>query len=221
MDLRKELFKAQDLKYRDFHKSLVPTVNEEMLIGVRLPEIRKIAKAAYRENAENRLEYYEEIMVYGLTLSLKKCTAQEHMEDLKRFVPLIDNWAVCDTCVSSFKFTNKYKKEMYGFVKSYIGKGEYETRFAVVMLMCYYLDDEYIDGVLEILKGIKSDNYYINMAVAWALSVAFVKYREKTLSLLEENSLSKDVQNKTIRKIRESYRVSKEDKEYVKALKAG
>lgn len=219
MNLREELFKAQDLKYKEFHKKLVPTVNEDKLIGVRLPDIRKIAKAAYKENAENLLEYYEEIMVYGLTLSMKKCSAEEHIKDLEKFVPLIDNWAVCDTCVSSFKFTNKYKAEMYDFVKSQIGRGEYETRFAVVMLMCYYHDDEYIDEVLTILKNIKSDLYYINMAVAWALSVAFVKEREKTLKLLEEKSLSKDVQNKTIQKIKESLRVSKEDKSLVNCLK--
>ena len=108
---------------------------------------------------------------------------------------------------------------MYDFVKSQISRGEYETRFAVVMLMCYYLDDEYIDEVLSILKNIKSDLYYINMAVAWALSVAFVREREKTLKLLEEKSLSKDVQNKTIQKIKESLRVSKEDKSLVNCLK--
>ena len=82
MNLREELFKAQDLKYKEFHKKLVPTVNEDKLIGVRLPDIRKIAKTAYKENAENLLEYYEEIMVYGLTLSMKKCPAEEHIKDL-------------------------------------------------------------------------------------------------------------------------------------------
>lgn len=219
MNLRKELFGAQDLKYKDFHKNLVPSVDENRLIGVRLPELRKIARKAYAENAENLLEYYEEIMVYGLTLSYKKCSAEAHMADIEKFVPLIDNWAVCDTCVSSYKFTKKYRAEMFGFVKSYIGRGEYETRFAVVMLMNYYLEDGYIDEVLSLLKSIESDCYYINMAVAWALSAAFVKYREKTLEILKEKSLSADVQNKTVQKIRDSFRVSKEDKEYIKCLK--
>lgn len=219
MNLREELFKAQDLKYKEFHKRLIPNIDENKIIGVRIPVIRKIAKKAFAENAVNALEYYEEIMVYGLTLSFKKCSAKEHMSDLKSFVPLIDNWAVCDTCVSAFKFTNKYKDEMYDFVKAYVGKGEYETRFAVVMLMCYYLDDVHIDEVLTILKRINSEKYYINMAVAWALSVAFVKYRDKTLSVLEEKSLSADVQNKAIQKIKDSFRVSKEDKQLVSFLR--
>ncbi len=219
MELRNELFKEQDLRYREFHSKLVPNIDKKKIIGVRLPLLRKIAKQAFRENADNMLEYYEEIMVYGLTLSMKKCSAIEHIEDLKSFIPLIDNWAVCDTCVSSFKFTNKYKEEIYPFVLSYINKSEYETRFAVVMLMCYYLDGEHIDEVLEILKGIKREEYYVNMAVAWAVATAFVKCREKTLALLFEKSLSPEVQNKSIQKIRDSFRVSKEDKELVKSLK--
>lgn len=219
MDLRNELLKEQDLSYREFHSKLVPNIDKKKIIGVRLPLLRKIAKQAFRENADNMLEYYEEIMVYGLTLSMKKCSAIEHIEDLKSFIPLIDNWAVCDTCVSSFKFTNKYKEEIYPFVLSYINKSEYETRFAVVMLMCYYLDGEHIDEVLEILKGIKREEYYVNMAVAWAVATAFVKCREKTLALLFEKSLSPEVQNKSIQKIRDSFRVSKEDKELVKSLK--
>lgn len=219
MELRDELFKEQDLRYREFHSKLVPNIDKKKIIGVRLPLLRKIAKQAFRENADNMLEYYEEIMVYGLTLSMKKCSAIEHIEDLKSFIPLIDNWAVCDTCVSSFKFTNKYKEEIYPFVLSYINKSEYETRFAVVMLMCYYLDGEHIDEVLEILKGIKREEYYVNMAVAWAVATAFVKCREKTLALLFEKSLSPEVQNKSIQKIRDSFRVSKEDKELVKSLK--
>lgn len=219
MELRNELFKEQDLRYREFHSKLVPNIDKKKIIGVRLPLLRKIAKQAFRENADNMLEYYEEITVYGLTLSMKKCSAREHIEDLKSFIPLIDNWAVCDTCVSSFKFTNKYKEEIYPFVLSYINKSEYETRFAVVMLMCYYLDGEHIDEVLEILKGIKREEYYVNMAVAWAVATAFVKCREKTLALLFEKSLSPEVQNKSIQKIRDSFRVSKEDKELVKSLK--
>ncbi len=212
MDLRQELFDNQDLKYREFHKRLVPNIDGEKIIGVRIPTLRKIAREAFKENAENKLEYYEEIMVYGLTLGMSKCGAEEHMKQLKRFVPLVDNWAVCDTCCSSFKFTKKYKDELYPFILSYIGKGEYETRFAVVMLMDYYLSDEFIDSVLEILASVKSDYYYVNMALAWAVQSAFVKYREKTLELIKSGRLSSDVQNKAIQKIRDSLRASDSDK---------
>ena len=219
MNLREELFKNQDLTYRDFHKRLVPNVDEDKIIGVRLPVLRKIARQAFRENAENLLEYYEEVMVYGFTLGMKKGSAEEHISDLQRFVPLIDNWAVCDSCCASFKFTKQYRAQMAEFIKSYLGQGEYETRFAVIMLMDYYLEDEYIDEVLTIFSRINSDCYYVNMAVAWAVSAAFVKYRAKTIALLKSSELSADVQNKAIQKIRDSYRVSQEDKDYLKSFK--
>ena len=215
MDLREELFSNQDLKYREFHKKLVPNVDENRIIGVRLPVMRKLAKQDF---GENKCEYYEEIMIKGFTVANKKCSVEEHLEDLKNFVPMIDNWGVCDSVCSSLKFTEKYKEEMYPFILSYIDKSEFETRFAIVMLIDYYLTDEYIDEVLDIFRK-TSGEYYVNMAVAWAISAAFVKYREKTLALLEEKTLPKDVQNKAIQKIKDSFRVTKEDKDYLSGLK--
>ena len=212
MNLREELFKAQDLKYREFHKKLIPTVDEKELIGVRIPQIKKIAKEAFNSNAENLCEYYEEKMIYGFCIGMKKCSLEEHIEDIKSFVPMINNWAICDSCCASFKFTKKYKDELYDFILSYIGKGEYETRFAIVMLMEYYLCDEYIDRVLKIISEHKSDYYYVNMALAWCVQAAFVKQRDKTLELLKSKTLSVEVQNKAIQKIRDSFRVSDVDK---------
>jgi 3-methyladenine DNA glycosylase AlkD len=212
MNLREELFKNQDLKYKSFQSKLIPNINSDKILGVRIPVLRKIAKQVYNESVENLCEYYEEQIVYGLTIGLKKCDTQQHINDIKSFVPLIDNWATCDICSSSFKFINKDKDNYYDFIISYIGKSEFETRFAVVMLMSYYLDDKYIDDVLDILKSINSDYYYVNMAVAWALSVAFVKYENKTFEIIKSKSLSKDVQNKTIQKIKDSLRVDKETK---------
>lgn len=209
MNLREEIFANQDMKYRAFHKKLIPTVSDDKFVGVRVPILRKIAKQALKENADNKCELYEEIMVFGFTLGLKKCSVEEHISDLKKFVPLIDNWAVCDCCCSSFKFCKEYQPEMYDFVKSYLSKGEYEQRFAVVMLMDYYIDDEHIDKVVDILKNIKGEYYYVNMAVAWALSVAFVKYQSKVMPIIESKVLTCDIQNMTIRKIKDSFRVDK------------
>ncbi len=219
MNLREELFANQDLKYRAFHKKLVPNISEDVFIGVRVPVLRKMAVRANKENAENLCEYYEEKMIKGFVIGLKKCPLDEHIDDLRAFVPLIDNWAVCDCCCSSFKFTNKYKNEMYDFIVSYLDKCEYETRFAVIMLMDYYLDDDYIDRVLDIYSSIKSEYYYVNMAVAWALSVAFTKYRDKVLKIIESKTMTKDIQNKTIQKIRESNRIDKADKDLVRNYK--
>ena len=219
MDLRQTLFDNSDLKYKDFHTKLVPNISPDRFIGVRVPVIRKIARQAFKENADNPCEYYEEVMVKGITIGMKKCSASEHINDIAEFVPLIDNWAICDCCASSFKFVSDDLSAYYDFIKDYIGRGEYETRFAVVMLMSFYVNNEYIDEVLEILKSIKSDKYYVNMAVAWAFSVTYVKFKDKTQQIIESKYLSPWVQNKSIQKIKESFRVSSEDKAYLTQFK--
>lgn len=216
MDLREELFKNQDLEYRDFHSHLLPNVPKEQVIGVRTPVLRKIAREVYKENVPNLCEYYEERVIKGFSIGMKKCSVDEHIEDIKAFVELINNWAVCDLCGSSFKFVARDLDAYYPLIMSYNNGEEYPTRFAVVMLMNYYLNDEYIDSVLDTLANINSDYYYINMAVAWAIATAFVKYEDKTLVLLQSKILNKDVQNKAIQKIRDSLRVTKEQKEFVK-----
>lgn len=219
MDLRKELLANQDLDYKAFHQKLVPNIDSDKIIGIRVPVIRKIAKKAFAENADNQLEYYEEKMIYGLTLGMKKCSIDEHIEDIKQFVKYIDNWGVCDTCSSSFKFVKNDLAAYYPLLKSFINKDEYSTRFAVVMLMDYYLVDEYFDDVIKTLVNIDSNYYYVNMAVAWALSFAFIKYQDKTLPIIQSMSLSKDVQNKTIQKIKDSYRIDNATKQMLNNYK--
>lgn len=215
MDLRQELFANQDLKYRDFHKKLVPNVDEDKIIGVRVPIMRKIAKQAYKENAQNKLEYYEELMVQGLVVGMKKCSVDEHIADLKEFVPMINSWGVCDSCSSACKFVKKDLSAYFDVIKAFNTGREYETRYAIVMLMDYYLVDDYIDEVLSILTSIESDYYYVNMALAWAYSFVYIKYPQKMISIFEQNTLPKFVQNTAIQKIRDSFRVEKADKDYL------
>lgn len=219
LNLREELFKNQDLKYREFHKKLVPTVDENKIIGVRVPIVRKIAKLAFKSNVENLCEYYEEKEVYGLCLSMKKCSVAEHKKDISNFVKLIDNWGICDTCTASMKFISDNKAEYFDFICSFAGKGEFATRFTVVALMDYYLNDEYIDRVLEFYQNIVGGEYYIDMALAWGYSMAFVNYESKVLDILKKRKLSPSVQNKTIQKIRDSYRINTETKELIKEYK--
>ncbi|MCH5321262.1 MAG: DNA alkylation repair protein [Eubacterium sp.] len=219
MNVREELFKNQDLKYKAFHAKLVPNISPDKIIGVRVPVMRKIAKQAVRENAEVLTEYYDERMVKGFTIGYNKCDIETHLKELADFILLVDNWAVCDCCCSTFKFTEKNREEVWQFIQPYLSGSEYEIRFAVVMILDYFLTDEYIDRSLEELTEIKSEHYYVNMAVAWALSVAYVKYEKKTLPILEGKVLSPWVHNKTIQKICESYRVDKAKKEYLKTLK--
>lgn len=219
MNVREELFKNRDTEYADFHSRLVPNIEREKIIGVRIPVLRKIAKACAAEDCEISNYYYEEIMIRGMKIGYEKCSIEKHLNDLKSFIPLIDNWAVCDCCCATYKFTQKNMTAVWNFILPYLSGGEYEIRFAVVMMMDYFLTDDYIDEVLENLVSLKSDEYYVNMAIAWALSVAFVKYEQKVYKILRENQLPLWVHNKTIQKIRESNRVTKEIKEDLKTLK--
>ena len=215
MDIREELFKNQDLKYKEFHSKLLPTVNSDKIIGVRIPQLRKMGKALTDDNFQ--WDYYEEIMLHGFYIGYAKLSYEERIALLDNFVPKIDNWAVCDCVSSTLKFINKNKAEFLEYLKKYMQSDkEYEIRFAIVVLMEYYIDDEYSDLAVNYFKSIKSDYYYVNMAAAWALSVAFVKYREKVLPLIENNVLTKEIHNMTISKIRDSFRVDKETKAYLK-----
>ena len=218
MNVREELFKKQDLEYKDFHSKLVPTIEKDKIIGVRLPELRKIGKAL--SNNDFEWDYYEEIMLHGFYISYAKLPFGERLALLDAFVPKIDNWAVCDCVCSTLKFVNKNKAEFLEYLKKYMNSDrEYEIRFAAVILMDYYIDDEYVDFTVNYLKGISSEYYYVNMAAAWALSVVFVKYMDKVMPLIESGCLTKEIHNMTISKIRDSFRVDKEDKAYLKTLR--
>lgn len=219
MNVREELFKNQDLDYKAFHSRLIPDIPPDKIIGVRVPVLRKIARQAVKENAQVLCEYYEELMIKGFIIGYRKCDIKARLEELSGFVPLIDNWAVCDCACSTFKFAEQNRQEVWNFLQPYLSGGEYEIRFAVVMIMDYFLTDDYVDISLKILSEISSEYYYVNMAVAWALSEAYVKYEKKTLPILEGRVLPIWVHNKAIQKICESYRVDKNKKEYLKTLK--
>lgn len=220
MTLREELFENQDIKYKEFHSKLIPTVDPDEIIGVRIPVLRKIGKRLAKDNQVFPVEYYEEKMLKGFVIGYKKYDdIKDFLKDLSDFIPLIDNWAVCDCVCSSLKQTEKNRDIVWNFLKQYKNAGEYGVRFMVVMLMDYYLTDEYIDEVIDILKSLNREEYYINMAIAWALSVAFVKYENKVMPLFENKVFSPWIHNKSIQKTRESFRVSKETKDYLKTLK--
>lgn len=218
MNVREELLKYQDLKYKAFHSRLVPNIDSDKIIGVRIPQLRKIGKTLTDNSFD--WDYYEEVMLHGFYIGYAKLSFSERLSLLDSFVPKIDNWAVCDCVCSTLKFINKNKAEFLEYLKKYMSsENEYEIRFAIVILMDYYIDDKYADLTVGYLKNINSDYYYVNMAAAWALSVAFVKYREKVLPLIENNVLTKDIHNMTISKIRDSFRVDKETKAYLKTLR--
>lgn len=222
-EIREKLYKNQDLKYKKFHSSLCPNVDN--IIGVQVPKLRQITKELSKTNTIEYLElddiiFYEEKVIQGLLIGTSKLSINETLKYLEKYIPKIDSWAVCDIVCSSLKITKKYKKEMWEFLSKYINsKNEFEIRFAVVMYLNYYLNEEYIDKVIKKISKIKSDKYYVQMAIAWLLSIAYIKQKEKTLEYLKNNQLEDFTYNKALQKIVESYRVSKEEKEYIKSIK--
>ena len=219
----KKIQKNADEKYKKFHSSLCPNTNN--IIGVRIPILRKIAKEIAKQNAQEFLSkidntYYETVMLYGMVIGYAELKLDERQKYLDVFVPKIDNWAVCDCCTSTYKFTKKYLSQMWEYIQKYINSNkEFEIRFAMVMLMTYYLNDQYIDEVLKVLNKIKHDGYYVKMGIAWAISVAFVKYEEKTMRFLKNNDLDDFTYNKALQKIVESNRVDKNTKNEIKEMK--
>lgn len=222
-DLRDKLFELSDDKFKTFHSRLCP--NTDNIIGVRLPLLRQLAKEIAKGDWRNFLsnskeEYYEEILINGLVIAYAKCDVEERLNYIESFVPKIDNWAICDSFCNTLKFVNKNKEIMWEFIQSYLKSyNEFEIRFAVVIILNYYITEDYINLVLKTLDNIKHDGYYVKMAVAWAISMCFVKFEEKTMAYLKDNSLDDFTYNKSLQKICESLRVDKNTKELIKSMK--
>ena len=210
-------------EYREFHKKLIPGAAD--IIGVRLPVLRKFAaeikKADWRgflNCAEDST--HEELMLQAIVIAKAKCDIDERMGHLSAFVPKIKNWAVCDTVCTDLKVREDELEKMFAFLIPYAKSSEeFEIRFAVVIMMKSFLRDEYIDEVLRVFAEISHEGYYVKMGVAWGLAESFLNFREKTLAVLEGGTLDDFTQNKAIQKIKESFRISKEDKDYASTLK--
>ena len=223
-NIREQIFMLADEKYKQFHSSLCPGVNN--IIGVRVPVLRKYAKELARNyNLEDILHnlkggYYEEIMLEGMLVGMAKIDTKQRIQYIKKFVPKIDNWAICDTTCAGLKFTHNNREVVWDLIKYYLKSDkEFELRFAIVMMLDFYIIDDYIDLVLKELEQVNNEAYYVKMAVAWAISICFIKFPEKTQMLLEKNKLDNFTHNKSIQKIIESYRVDKKVKNELRELK--
>lgn len=230
MEVRAILEQQSEESYKVFNDKIIPGVKNA--IGVRMGTLKQLAKTIasgdYNEyfqevnNANTENVYYEEIMLWGLTIGYIKLSADEKLKYIEDFISKIDNWAVCDSFSAGLKFTQKNKELMWKFIQPYLNDSqEFYIRFGVVMLMDYFIDEEHIETDLHLLENINHDGYYVKMAVAWALSVCFVKYPDITRAFFEKesNKLDDFTYNKAIQKIRESYRASKEDKDYLNQFK--
>ena len=222
-EIREELFKLQDKKYRDFQAKLIPNRDPEKVIGTRTPELRKYAKQLVkREDIDAFLhdlphEYFDEDQLHAFIVSEIK-DYDRCMEELCRFLPYVDNWATCDQM--SPKVFKKHKEDLLAHVKEWMGSDKtYTVRFAIGMLMEHFLDDDFDIAYPEMVAKVRSDEYYINMMIAWYFATALAKQYEAVIPFIEGHRLDKWTHNKAIQKSRESYRITEEQKEYLKGLK--
>ena len=223
MDIRQTLFALRDEKYAAFQAKLTPSVNPGLFIGVRVPEVRKLAKqlrnAPEAVSFLNELPhtYYDENMLHGLLISEIKDYALA-MELTDRFLPFVDNWAVCD--IMSPKVFAKHKPKLLSRIRVWTASEKtYTVRFGIEMLMSHFLDDAFQAELLDIPAVVRSEEYYVRMMVAWFFATALAKHWEETVPYIEKRCLEPWTHNKAIQKAIESYRITDEQKAYLRGLK--
>lgn len=217
------LFKLQDPEYRNLQERIIPTVDADSIIGVRTPELRKLAKQIAKTDAGqdfiNKLphRYFEENQLHAFIISEIK-DYDRCIEELNRFLPFVDNWATCDQM--SPKVFKKHRAELPGQIKIWLQSDKtYTVRFGIGMLMQHYLDEDFDPAYPEMVSVIRSEEYYVKMMIAWYFATALAKQYAAALSYIEKKKLDKWTHNKAIQKSVESYRVAPEQKEYLKSLR--
>ncbi len=211
-------------KYRKFSAKLIPNINN--VLGIRLPHLRALAKDILAEPdwrtwlATAESTYMEHVMLQGLVIAYAKLSPEERMDLLREFIPKIDNWSVCDSVVTTLKFAQKHQTQVWDFVQPYLrSEHEYELRFALVMLLAYYVNEAYLPQVFNVCTHTTHTAYYVQMAVAWLVSVCCAKFPSETYAYLASHTLDTWVHNKSIQKCVESYRVTDKMKQALRALK--
>ncbi|WP_081984411.1 DNA alkylation repair protein [Treponema sp. OMZ 838] len=223
--IQSKLLSMQDISYRDFNAKLIPTVDPKLMIGIRTPLLRKFAKdlfkmepkqaAAFMQTLPHR--YFEENNLHAFLIENIK-DFDTAITETERFLPFIDNWATCDTFAPPlFK---KHPDEIYQKILLWIRSHRtYTVRYAINLLLSNYLDDRFKPEMLELVASVKSDEYYINMMIAWYFSFALIKQYDAALPYIKKQTLAPFTHNKTIQKAIESRRISPEIKDYLRTLK--
>lgn len=223
MKAQELLFQLQDKGYRDFQSKLIPTIPMETIIGVRIPTIRKLAKE-YGKDPESveflkqlPHSYYDENILHALLVAEIK-DYEVCVKEVERFLPYVDNWAVCD--IFSPKVFRKNKDKLIDKIREWTASDHpYTCRFGMEMLMTHFLDEDFRVEYLEIPAAVHSGEYYVNMMIAWFYATALAKQWDVAVGYIEKKCLDPWTHNKTIQKARESYRITREQKEYLKTLK--
>ena len=222
-EIRLELFRLQDKEYRDFQSKLIPTVDPKSMIGVRTPALRKLAKqlsketdiAVYLDLLPHK--YFDENQLHAFILSGIK-DFSDCLAGVERFLPYVDNWATCDQM--SPKVFRKHRPELLKAIRRWIASGQtYSVRFGIGMLMQHFLDEDFAPGYPELVAGICSEEYYVRMMIAWYFATALAKQYDSVLPYLEQQRLEIWTHNKTIQKAVESYRITAEQKNYLRSLR--
>ena len=234
--VKQKLFSLSDEKYKEFHSGLCP--NSDNILGVRVPVLRNYAKELIKQYSVEELlkaideQFYEEIMLKGMIIGLSSAQLTSKKKEknteswscikkqIQNYIPKITNWALCDVFCAGLKITKKNKSEMWSLIQEYLKSNkEFELRFAIVMILDYYIDDEYLAQDFEIFNSVHHDGYYVKMAVAWAVSMCFVKYYDETVKWIIKSNLDNFTYNKSIQKSIESYRITKVQKNFLRGLK--
>lgn len=222
-EIQKHLFELQDMAYRDFHSRLMPGIDKETIIGIRVPVLRKYAKSiAGTELAEKFIKelphcYYEENNLHMMLITRIK-DYDRCLLEIERFLPYIDNWATCD--FPAPKCFENHKEDLLPVIKRWIASSEtYTIRYGIGMLMMLYLDTDFDPEYVRIVAEVKSDEYYVNMMIAWYMATALAKQWDAVIPYIEEHRMSDWVHRKTIQKAVESYRITDEQKRYLKGYR--
>lgn len=227
LDIQNELFKLSDENYKEFNQKLCPDTKREML-GIRIPQIKNLAKQIVKEcdwehwlNNEATDIYFEEIILQGVVIGYAKTSFEQKIPFINNFIPKIDSWAISDTFVPSLKPKSSELELVWNFIQPYFkSQKEFEVRFGIIMLLDYFITDEYVDKVIEILDNINHEGYYVKMAAAWCLAEIGIKFNDKLMSYLKnKNKLDDFTYNKTLQKMIESRRITDEQKENLRKMK--
>lgn len=223
-----ELIMLKDEKYKEFNKKLCPDTNLEML-GIRVPILRKFAQKILKSNEYNieeflknkDIKFFEEVQLKGFIIGYKKTGFENKLKLIEEFISYIDSWAITDTFVPTLKIKKENLKDYWNFILKYINsEKEFEVRFSIVSMLDYFIIDQYVDKVIEILNNVSNEGYYVKMAVAWTLAEIGIKYNGKAMQFLKEkNNLDKFTYNKTLQKMIESFRIDKEQKDVLRMMK--
>lgn len=222
-EIQKQLFELQDMAYRDFHSRLMPDIDKETVIGIRVPVLRKYAKSIVEtELAEKFIKelphcYYEENNLHMMLITGIK-DYDRCISEIERFLPYIDNWATCD--FPAPKCFENHKEDLLPVIKRWIASSEtYTIRYGIGMLMRLYLDADFDPEYVRVVTEVKSDEYYVNMMIAWYMATALAKQWDAVIPYIEEHRMSDWVHRKTIQKAVESYRITDEQKRYLKGYR--